>query len=648
MKKHILFILLWFITFSSNASPVDSLLKILNTASSQNSRIETLARISWEYRAIGEYDKAMSFAEEALNDAKKVNFKKGMADAYNAFGAIYDEKGDYTKSLDYYTQTLKIHEELKDDKGICRDMNNIGLLYENLNNYNTALSYYEKALDQAKKFDDKAILSAINFNIGAIYTYTENYKKSTEYYLKSLEIDEKLKDDIAISDCYVNLGINYSYLSQFDKAIEYSEKGLAIKQRLNDLNGVGAAYYNIGDVYYRQGKFQQAIENYQKTLELCLKTGIYDNTRLAYSGLANANYKLGNYKAAFDYHVRFKQVTDSVFNAANNEELNQTKINYELEKKQAEQEQINALAESAKKRQNIIIAAVVIVLLTVSVFSLFLYKRFKVTNRQKEIISQQKELVEEKQKEISDSINYAKRIQTSFLANKQEFEKYLSDYFILFKPKDVVSGDFYWACGTGSKIVICVADSTGHGIPGAFMSLLNISLLNEAVLSRHYTSTVDILNFVRKILMLGLKQDETGQGGNDGMDCVLFSIDTNTLEMEFSGAYNPLWIIRDGVIMELKANKMPVGRSPKESESFTSQIIQLQKNDLIYAFTDGYADQFGGPSGKKFKYKQLEEILLRIHQQPFKEQEHYLNQAFEDWKANLEQVDDVTILGFKI
>ena len=364
--------------------------------------------------------------------------------------------------------------------------------------------------------------------------------------------------------------------------------------------------------------------------------------------LKKKHFKSGNFRNAYLYHVKFKQITDSIFNNENNEQLNQTKINFELEKKRAEQLQQKALTDADKKRQNIIILSVVLVLLIVSVFSLFLFKRFKITNQQKEIISQQKELVEEKQKEISDSINYAKRIQTSFLANELEFKKYFADYFILFNPKDIVSGDFYWTASVDSKFYVAVADSTGHGIPGAFMSLLNISLLNEAVLSKNYSSTVDILNFVRRILILGLKPDESGQGGNDGMDCVLISIDFKTMEMEFSGANNPLWIVREGAIIELKPDKMPVGRSPKEFVSFTSQKFQVQKGDLIYSFTDGYADQFGGPKGKKFKYKQLEEMLLKNHQYVLSLQKETLHQTFINWKNSLEQVDDVTILGFKI
>ena len=218
----------------------------------------------------------------------------------------------------------------------------------------------------------------------------------------------------------------------------------------------------------------------------------------------------------------------------------------------------------------------------------------------------------------------------------------------MFTPKDVVSGDFYWANTIDENFYVCAADSTGHGIPGAFMSLLNMSLLNEAVLSKNLTDTSEILNFVRKILILGLKPDESGQGGNDGMDCVMVKINKTTLKLEFSGANNSLWIIRDNALIELSADKMPVGRSLSEEISFTRQEFQLQKSDILYLFTDGYADQFGGPKGKKFKYKQLKELLVQNKHLSLTQQSTILQSTFQNWKGNLEQVDDVCVIGIKI
>jgi serine phosphatase RsbU (regulator of sigma subunit) len=639
-------ILLW--TFLSKAQGLDSLFLLLKQAKADTSITKLEAKISWEYRESGDYTNAFKYGESALFKSEKIHFNTGIASACNALAAIYDEQGQYPKSLSYYTRAMTIHELQHDEAGICRDNNNIGLLYVNLLNYKTALNYYNNALQIALKLKKPNMVSAIYINMGGANAYINEHEKSSQYYFKALEISTKLKDQISISDCYTNIGINYTDLLQYDKALKYCNMGLIMKKQLNDQHGIAASFINIGETFSRQGKYIQAKPYFDSALTVSGKIGSADNLRLSYQALSDVNYELKNYKEAYTYQVKFKDLTDSLFNSENNEELNQTKLNYELDKKALEQAQLKALANSDKKRQNSILLCVGFVLIIVCVFSFFLYKRFKIINKQKKIISKQKDIVEIHQKEIADSINYAKRIQTSFLANELDFKNNFNDHFILFKPKDIVSGDFYWATKIESKLMIAVADSTGHGIPGAFMSLLNISLLNESVFSRNYTSTVDILNFVRAVLILGLKSDASGHGGNDGMDCTLFSIDTKTLELEFSGANNPLWIIRDGELIELKANKMPVGRSPKELESFSSQKFSLQTNDSIYAFTDGFPDQFGGPKGKKFMYKKLEELLKTISNKPMSEQKVELNNVFKAWQGNLEQVDDVCLIGIRI
>jgi serine phosphatase RsbU (regulator of sigma subunit) len=335
---------------------------------------------------------------------------------------------------------------------------------------------------------------------------------------------------------------------------------------------------------------------------------------------------------------------------------------YETEKKNKtiellnkEKEKQNIVIETKEQKNKIIILSSILILLTIALFSTWLYKKYKETEKQKAIIELQKnevenknQLIEEQQKEIKDSINYAKRIQNSFMASENEFKHLLKEYFILFKPKDIVSGDFYWSGQLKNKLYLCVADSTGHGIPGAFMSLLNISLMNEALFSKEIENTNEILDFVRKILILGLKPDRTGQGGNDGMDCTLIRIDLATKQLQYTGANNPLWIVRNGQMTELKPNKMPVGRSPKENTPFLSETISLQPEDIIYMFTDGYADQFGGPKGKKYKYKQLNELFISISDKPAKDQLEILNESITNWKGTLEQVDDICIIGIKI
>lgn len=267
--------------------------------------------------------------------------------------------------------------------------------------------------------------------------------------------------------------------------------------------------------------------------------------------------------------------------------------------------------------------------------------------RSKEIETQ-KHIIEEKQKETIDSILYAQRIQNALLASKSFLNKHLKNYFIYFNPKDLVSGDFYWATELNNKFYFIIADSTGHGIPGAFMSLLNINFLNEAINEKQIEKPSEILNYVRNKLIQGLAEDGSEEGGKDGMDCSLICIDFINKEITYSCANNPLIFITNNTINELDADRMPVGKSPKDTIAFSNNKIAFNSGDILYLFTDGYADQFGGEKGKKLKHKNLRDYLFKIHQLPILEQKNLLSTEFDNWKGNLEQIDDVCVVGIKL
>jgi serine phosphatase RsbU (regulator of sigma subunit)/rhodanese-related sulfurtransferase len=253
------------------------------------------------------------------------------------------------------------------------------------------------------------------------------------------------------------------------------------------------------------------------------------------------------------------------------------------------------------------------------------------------------EEIQEKNKEITDSISYAKRIQHAMLTNENLFKNNLSDYFILFKPKDIVSGDFYWATNRDQKFYLAACDSTGHGVPGAFMSLLNISFLNEAVKERNITSPNEICGYVREKLIENISQD----GGQDGMDGVLVSLDKENKKLSFAAAHNAPILIRKGTVIEFEADKMPIGKGER-TENFKQQTLDVETGDIFYLYTDGYTDQFGGPKGKKFKYKQMKALLQSICNQPLDEQKKILDGIITNWKGDMEQTDDILIIGFKI
>lgn len=303
--------------------------------------------------------------------------------------------------------------------------------------------------------------------------------------------------------------------------------------------------------------------------------------------------------------------------------------------------------------ENFIVALFIMNILGIS--GIIYLMQFYFVGRQSELkkaVEQKNTEITEKNKEITDSINYAKRIQNTLLAQQDMLKKNLGDFFILFMPKDIVSGDFYWASlkqeaaagGSSSKesFYLAVCDSTGHGVPGAFMSLLNISFLNEAINERNLKQPNEVCGYVRNKLVESISQD----GGKDGMDGVLISLDTEKKTMSYAAAHNAPVMIRKNTLIELEADKMPIGKSEHEKE-FKHCEISLERGDMIYLFTDGYADQFGGPRGKKFKYKQMTELMMAIHQKPLPEQKNILAKTIENWKGDMEQTDDILILGFR-
>jgi serine phosphatase RsbU (regulator of sigma subunit)/HAMP domain-containing protein len=268
--------------------------------------------------------------------------------------------------------------------------------------------------------------------------------------------------------------------------------------------------------------------------------------------------------------------------------------------------------------------------------------------RQRDEIERQRVKLEDLYKDVTDSIRYAKRLQDSILPAERYIRELLPDSFVLFKPKDIVSGDFYWFEKAGSKVLFAAVDCTGHGVPGAFMSLVGANALNQAVREHKLTDPGKILYELNKLLTEALNKGKEEYAVRDGMDIALCAIDTKKRTLEYAGANNPLYIIRNGELIQTKPDKLAIGGIEHDDQKYTTQTIQLEKGDVFYVFSDGYADQFGGPKGKKFMYKQFKETLCNIALLNLGEQKAKLDEIIEHWKGSYEQVDDILVIGAKV
>ena len=678
--------------FAQNAK-VDSLRKVLLKTGEDTIRVGVMDELCQKLQLVGNYDSSLICAQSELNLAEKLNYKRGIADALLQISNTYWHKGDYTKSLEYHMQSMDISKAMGYKAGISNNLNSMGIIYEMEGNYPKALDHYLKALAIFREMGNKRGIASVYAALGNIYAEELDYPKSLEYSEKSLAMDRELGNKAGISTNLINLGVTYLSLNQYDKALKNFKEALVIEKEFEDRDAIATITGNIGLVYLNQDSAAKALENYKKALAVSRATGdkdgmgayligigsaynemndyanakrnldsglmvarsigVRDVARNAYEQFYIMDKKKGDYKKALEDYTKFVACNDSMVNEANTKKTIQSQMNFEFEQKQAtekaDQDKKDALAEHERKKQLIVRNTFIGGFALTLALAFFIFRGYRQKRDANIIISQQKAVVEGKQKEILDSIHYAQRIQKALLASDTMLKKHLPEYFVLYKPKDIVSGDFYWATEKGDAFYLAVCDSTGHGVPGAFMSLLNISFLNEAITEKNIAQPNEVFNHARKRLIENISQE----GQQDGMDGVLIRLTAPSppkggILLSYSAAYNNPIIIRDKEMIELNADKMAVGASPRQNESFTANTFNLQKGDVMYLFTDGYTDQFGGEKGKKFKYTQLSEKLLAISHQPLAEQKNILDKTFAEWKGSLDQVDDVLVIGVRV
>lgn len=635
----------------------------------------------------------------------------------NNMGGVHHFKGDYDKALECYQQALQIEDERNNIKGMAEGYGNVGLVHADIGfssggstaekELELSITYSQKSLAIRNILNDQRGMAMCLNNIGLVYEGMQQFDSALVYYHKSQEINELLNDKMGQAAAFSNIGNIYEATGKYDLAIASQKKSLELSEEIGDKNTISTVYCNLSSLNLSLAdsaalnKFQEAkyvnnaIDYALKGLDLADEIESNQLRMINTGNLKNAYYRTGNTDKAFYYAELFIEAKDAMFTEEKTIALAEMESKYQAEKKQLEIEKMEKQREvdnktiiaqqAINKKQQIIIISVVGVFLIVLVFSIIILRMFREKKRankllaqQNEEISQQKEeissqrdeieaqrdkvqqqmeIVREQKEEIEDSIHYAKRIQTAVLPSDEIASQILGDHFILFKPKDVVSGDFYWATKLNGLLIVTVADCTGHGVPGAFMSMLGVSFLNEIVRKKEVTDAAQVLNHLRTSIIDALKQ--TGEAGSqkDGMDMSLAVINEDTRKCLWAGANNPLWIIRSSnksetiEIEEIKADKMPVAVHVNMAD-FSNHEIDLSSGDRLYLFSDGFPDQFGGPKGKKFKYKTFKNLICETSELSMKEQGEKLQQNLEEWmyyegKA-YEQLDDITIMGLSI
>jgi serine phosphatase RsbU (regulator of sigma subunit) len=588
---------------------------------------------------------SISNSREALRNSENIHYHKGIAYARLNLGLSAFLRSQTREAFDLVNSAYEYFSSSESEPGYAKSLNALGSLYESIGEYENAMNHCMHALKISRETGDKEIESETTSVLGLIYMRLGNHHKALEFYLQALSIRTELGDEAGMASSINRIAMIYRLMKDFDKALNYYFQSLEIRQKINQSDALPWTHLGIANTYEDTGKDQEALKFYSKGMldadKRCVLQCRMGRARLLdKSGLSEDAEKefLGAMKIAEDIDAKSLQAEIHFSLVRHYESLQNPSLALDHFKNYYHIRE-EVLGEEARNRMH----------------NMEIAHATETAEKEKEIyrlkhveLKAAFDLIEEKNREIISGISYARRIQHAILPDLSEVPGLSESCFILFRPRDIVSGDFYWFAEIEGKLIIAAADCTGHGVPGALMSMLGISFLDEIVINRNILDPAEILNQLRQEIIRALKQ--TGKEGEqkDGMDISICVINRKSDLLQYAGAYNGIYIASSNSITEYNADHMPIGIFLKSDMPFTKQDIPLKSGDMIYLFSDGIADQFGGPLGKKFKYSTLKNLLLEVHGFPVSDQLNLIESRFLEWKGNLEQVDDVMVIGVRI
>ena len=650
-----------------NSQNLDSLHNIYLKQTDEKKKVEALLEYGEE---LSQYniDSALSCGTISIKIGKKLRDTSVIGQGYILYGYSALAKADYKTALQSFLTAHDLFKRSNNKGKLAQCYTAIGIVYWYQGFTDKAIYYYKKNITLSIEIKDENGLAASYGNLAIIFDENKDFDNALQYYNSALVIFEKKRKMNEMAACLDNMSLVYKQQKDFRKALNFNKRSYKIRETIRDTLGMLASMENLGSIFIALEKYDDAIAISQQVINIAQRLGSKEDLKFSYINLKDAYEGKKDYPMANVILNKLMSIKDSLRNIDNANQIVELETKFKTKEKEIELNEIKLLQQLKEKenseklqRKNYFIIILAIVGTLILFIGILLLKRYKEKQQIAEAINKKNEAIEaqkidkayyelsEKNKDITDSIKYAQKIQLAVLPSHKfildELKKTNTEHFILFKPKDIVSGDFYWFHKTDKALFYVTADSTGHGVPGGFMSMLGINLLNEIVIERGVTNPGDILNRLREEIVRSLKTDDGYS--KDGMDAVVCKIDFESNILEYAAANNPIYLIRKNELIVLSAQKMPVGYSDI-MDSFETKSISIEPADSIYTITDGFADQFGGPKGKKFKYKQLKELLVSITNVSMQSQLSTLDETFENWKGNLEQVDDVCVIGIKI
>jgi len=674
-----------------DSSPDSSVLfysKCLELAQDINLRFKASNGLAFLYLNVSNYSKAQDYLLECINIADEKNDSLLLLTSNSNLGNLYIQIELNDKTIYHLKKASEYINENKYPNEAGKLYGRLGNFYLYQNYYNEAEENYKKAITAFQKAKNlKGIIIATQ-NLGVIEKRRKNYSKAIDYYNQALKSYESIGYEIGEGQCLANIGNIHTENKEYRLAYSHLLEALKLFKKNRQVYDEVVCYSEIVELFQNQNDYSKAIEFALKAKDLLDSLPENDQTRLLVLSQLNRIYKnMGNIDLAYQYLSNYQQLNDSLYKSKLNDKIESLKIQYEVEQKDKNLKLLtleNELKDAKIKRKSIfqIFYLVTIGLSLLVIISLYVLFRIKITAnnelvlrnskilQQKEeieaqweeieaqrddleiqrglAINQRDEIIRQK-KNITDSIAYAEHIQTAMLPNENEVIEVIPNSFVFFKPLDIVSGDFYWVNKSNGQSLIAVADCTGHGVPGAFMSVMGINLLNTVIIEQEVSDPGEVLNRLNHQVIAALSHTDSNLQDKDGMDISVCSIDNESLLMKYSSAKIKVLICRNGKLIQLETDKYSIGKSPLfEKISFLTRSFQLNKSDMIYLMTDGYTDQFGGKERTKFLSSRFKKIVLEIANLDISDQKRIIKERIEEWQGAFPQVDDMLIVGIRV
>jgi tetratricopeptide (TPR) repeat protein len=619
---------------SCQSRKADSLLKLLATNPADSIRYKALMDYSVEIR-FSDPLHSLEAVREGLALAQKENNPRRLAAAYSKLGLLYGDMGHLDQSLENHLQSLKIYEGLQDTLQIAGAQLNVGIVYHKMDDLESALKWLNKSLAGFRQMKNRYGEAYVYNNMAMINRKKHNFSEAYELYSKSLMIKEELKDSASLGNGYLNMGLSCEDRGYRDKAIEYYRHALEIYKATNNVKGFAGVYNNLGELLIDQGIEAEGKAMLMRSLEYSQQVHSKEDELQAHLNLSHCFEKEGNYDEALKHYNLYRSCKDTILNESAARQIALLQAVYETEKKDGElkkAEQDARISAEKLSRMRIIIIAIVVGLLFSVLLLVLLVNRYRFRITTNRMLAGTNIRINTRRKEITDSIAYARRIQESILPRLERFTDLIPESFLLHQPREIVSGDFYWLYREGKTVYAAVADNLLHGVPGAFVSMTGVNILNAGVEDEGIRDLQRLLEYVEKGI-----HDMLGGDGESGrrLNLSVCRIDMENGKLDYASTDNPLYLVNSKGVNEVISRNGQV------------MNLQLKKGDTIYMFTDGFEDQLGGGEGKKMLTKKVSEILFRNWPIPMHRQKQGLLSEFESWRGSFEQVDDVLVMGIR-